>query len=69
MPGATLILYISTSHSVVSAALVPEKLEGETKKQVPFYFVSEVLGLLKKNYTEIEKVLYAVLIAYMKLRH
>jgi hypothetical protein len=53
----------------VSAALVQEKLEGQTKKQAPVYFVSEVLSLSKKNYTELEKVLYAVLMASRKLRH
>jgi hypothetical protein len=54
--GAPLLLYVAASHSVVSAALVQEKLEGQAKKQVPVYFVSEVLSLSKKNYTELEKV-------------
>jgi hypothetical protein len=67
--GAPLLLYVAASHSAVSAALVQEKLEGQTKKQVPVYFVSEVLGLSKKNYTELEKVLYEVLMASRKLRH
>jgi hypothetical protein len=31
-PGAPLLLYVAASHSVVSAALVQEKLEGQTKK-------------------------------------
>jgi hypothetical protein len=53
----------------VSVTLVQEKLEGQNKKQVPVYFVSEVLSLSKKNYTELEKVLYAVLMASKKLRH
>jgi ribonuclease HI len=66
-PGAPLLLYVAASHSVVSAALVQEKLEGQTKKQVPVYFVSKVLSLSKKNYTELEKVLYAVLMASRKL--
>jgi hypothetical protein len=69
MPGAPLLLYVAASHSAVSAALVQEKLEGQTKKQVPVYFVSEVLSLSKKNYTELEKVLYAVLMASRKLRY
>jgi hypothetical protein len=55
-PGAPLLLYVAASHSAVSAVLVQEKLEGQTKKQVPVYFVSEVLSLSKKNYTELEKV-------------
>jgi ribonuclease HI len=67
--GAPLLLYVAASHSAVSVALVQEKLEGQIKKQAPVYFVSEVLSLSKKNYTELEKVLYAVLMAYRKLRH
>jgi hypothetical protein len=67
--GATLLLYISASHSAVSATLVQEKLKGQTKKRVPVYFVSEVLGPSKRNYTEIEKVVYAVLMASRKCRH
>jgi hypothetical protein len=69
MPGAPLLLYVAALHSAVSAALVQEKLEGQTKKQVPVYFVSEVLSLSKKNYTELEKVLYALLMASRKLQH
>jgi ribonuclease HI len=68
-PGALLLLYVAASHSAVSAALVQEKLEGQIKKQAPVYFVFEVLSLSKKNYTELEKVLYAVLMASRKLRH
>jgi hypothetical protein len=68
-PGASLLLYVAASHSVVSVALVQEKLEGQIKKQAPVYFVSEVLSLSKKNYTELEKVLYVVLMASRKLRH
>jgi flagellar biosynthesis protein FlhB len=66
-PGAPLLLYVAASHSTVSAALVQEKLEGQVKKQAPIYFVSEVLSL--SNYTELEKVLYAVLMASRKLWH
>jgi hypothetical protein len=60
---------VAASHSAVSAVLVQEKLDGQVKKQAPVYFVSEVLSLSKKNYTELEKVLYAVLMASKKLRH
>jgi hypothetical protein len=64
-----LLLYVATSHTAVSAALVQEKQEGQAKKQVPVYFVSEVLSPSKKNYTELEKLLYVVLMASRKLRH
>jgi hypothetical protein len=68
-PGAPLLLYVAASHSAVTAALVQEKLDGQIKKQAPVYFVSEVLSLSKRNHTELEKVLYAVLMASRKLRH
>jgi hypothetical protein len=68
-PGAPLLLYVAASHYAVSAALVQENLDGQAKKQAPVYFVSEVLSPSKKNYTELEKVLYAVLMASRKLRH
>jgi hypothetical protein len=68
-PEAPLLLYVATSHSAMSAALVQEKFEGQIKKQAPVYFVSEVLSLSKKNYIELEKVLYAVLMASRKLQH
>jgi hypothetical protein len=67
--GAPLLLYVVASHSAVSAALVQEKLEGQIKKQAPVYFLSEVLSLSKRNYTKLEKVLYAILMASRKLRH
>jgi hypothetical protein len=69
VPGAPLLLYVAASHSAVSAVLVQETFDGQIKKQAPVYFVSEVLSLSKKNYTELEKVLYVVLMASRKLRH
>jgi hypothetical protein len=67
--GAPLLLYVAASHAAVSAALVQERQDDQAKKQVPVYFVSKVLSPLKINYTELEKVLYAVLMASRKLRH
>jgi hypothetical protein len=69
LTGTPLLLYVAASHSAVSAALVQEKQDGQVKRQALVYFVSEVLSLSKKNYTELEKVLYAVLMASRKLRH
>jgi hypothetical protein len=66
---ALLLLYIATSHAAVSAALVQDKQDEQAKKQVPIYFVSEVLSPSKRNYTELEKVMYVVLMASRKLRH
>jgi hypothetical protein len=64
-----LLLYVAASHAAVSAALVQEKQDGQAKKQVPVYFISEVLSPSKKNCTKLKKVLYAVLMASRKLRH
>jgi hypothetical protein len=58
VPGAPLLLYVAASYSAMSVALVQEKLDGQVKKQAPVYFVFEVLSPSKKNYTELEKVLY-----------
>jgi hypothetical protein len=58
---------VAASHAAVSATLVQEKQDGQVKRQAPVYLVSEVLSLSKKNYTELEKVLYAVLKASRKL--
>jgi hypothetical protein len=54
---------VAASHATVSAALVQEKQDGQIKKQALVYFASEVLSPSKKNYTELEKVLYVVLMA------
>ena len=44
--------------------------EGHTLKvQRPMYFMSEVLSDSKTRYPRIQKLLYAILITKMKLRH
>jgi hypothetical protein len=58
--GASLLLYVAASHAAVSVAMVQEKQDEQAKKQVPIYFVSEVLSPSKRNYIELEKVLYAL---------
>jgi hypothetical protein len=67
--GAPLLLYVAASHAAVSVALVQEKQDKQAKKQVSIYFVSEVLSPSKRNYTELEKVLYVVPMASRKLHH
>jgi hypothetical protein len=69
LSGTPLLLYVAASHVAVSVAFVQEKQDGQVKQQASVYLVSEVLSPSKKNYTELEKVLYAVLMASRKLRH
>jgi hypothetical protein len=62
-------LYVAASHAAVSVALVQENQDEQAKKQVPIYFVSEVLSPSKINYTELQKVLNVVLMVSRKLWH
>ena len=56
---------------VVSAALVVEREEEghALKVQRHVYFISEVLSNSKTHYPQIQKLLYAILLAKRKLRH
>ena len=56
---------------MVSATLVVEQEEEghALKVERPMYFISEVLSDSKTRYPQIQKLLYAVLIAKRKLRH
>jgi hypothetical protein len=56
---------------VVSAALVVEREEpGRSQKvQLPVYFVSEVLFDSKNLYSQMQKLVYAILMTKRKLRH
>jgi uncharacterized membrane protein len=64
-----LLLYVAASDHAVSTVLIHE-LEKETgKTQKLVYFISEALSGAKLNYTDVEKVAYAVLMASRKLKH
>jgi ribonuclease HI len=43
--------------------------KSRTKKEVPVYFISKVLSPSKRNYTELEKVLYVVLMTSRKIQY
>ena len=69
--GEPMLLYIAATTQVVSAALVVERQEeGKAQKvQRPVYFISEVLSDTKTRYSQIQKLVYTVLITKRKLRH
>jgi hypothetical protein len=66
-----LLLYITATTQVVSAALVvePEEAGHTLKVQHHVYFISEVLADSKTRYPQIQQLSYVVLISKRKLRH
>jgi hypothetical protein len=68
-PKAELLLYISVTDTTVSAVLVEERMEADTLKLFPIYYISEALSGSKLFYSEMEKMEYAVVMAKRKLRH
>jgi hypothetical protein len=64
------LLYITTTHQVVSTVLVVERSEeGEAHGiQWPVYFLSEVLSPTKQRYPCYQKLAYSIFIAAQKLR-
>jgi ribonuclease HI len=69
--GEPLYLYVAATTHVVSAVIVVERTEkGHTLPvQRPVYYISEVLSETKARYPQIQKLLYAVVLARCKLRH
>jgi hypothetical protein len=67
----SMLLYISATTQVVSAALVVEREEPERSQKVqqPVYFVSEVLSDSKTCYSQMQKLVYVILMTKRKLRH
>jgi hypothetical protein len=70
-PEEPMLLYITVTTQVVSVALVVEREEPRRslKVQRPVYFVSEVLSDSRTRYSQMQKLVYAVLMTKHKLRH
>jgi hypothetical protein len=68
-PEEPMLLYISTTTQVVSAALVVEREKpGRSQKvQRPMYFFGEVLSDSKTCYSLMQKLMYAILMTKRKL--
>jgi hypothetical protein len=66
-----MLLYISATTQVISTTLVVEREEpGRSQKvQRPVYFVSEVLSDSKMRYSQMQKLVYVILMTKHKLRH
>jgi ribonuclease HI len=69
--GEPLYLYVTATTQVVSAVIVVERTEEghALPVQWPVYYISEVLSETKTRYPQIQKLLYAVVLARCKLRH
>jgi hypothetical protein len=70
-PEEPMLLYISATTQVVSVVLVVEREEPRRSQKVqrPVYFVSEVLSDSKTRYSQMQKIVYAILMTKCKLRH
>jgi hypothetical protein len=68
-PEAQLLLYVAASDHAVSRVLVQEEEEDAKVLQKLVYYISEALSGAKLNYSEIEKIAYAILTASRKLKH
>jgi hypothetical protein len=69
--GEPLYLYVAATTQVVSAVIVVERTEEghALPVQRPVCYISEVLSETKARYPQIQKLLYAVVLALRKLRH
>jgi hypothetical protein len=69
--GEPLYLYVAATTQVVSAVIVVERTEEghALPVQRPVYYISEVLSEMKVCYLQVQKLLYAVVLARRKLRH
>jgi hypothetical protein len=69
--GKPMYLYVAATTQVVSAVIVVERTEEghALPVQRPVYYISEVLSDTKTRYPQVQKLLYAVVLARRKLRH
>jgi hypothetical protein len=70
-PEEPMLLYISATTQVVSAVLVVEREEPRRSQKVqqPVYFITKVLSGSKMRYSQMQKLIYAILMTKRRLRH
>ena len=61
--GETLYMYLAASDETLAAFLIKEV----SRRQLPVYYVSKALHLSELNYSKIEKLAYALVMAFRKL--
>jgi hypothetical protein len=69
--GEPQYLYVTATTQVVSTFIVVERMEEghALPVQRPVYCITEVLSETKARYPQIQKLLYAVVLARRKLQH
>ncbi|XP_026396237.1 uncharacterized protein LOC113290862 [Papaver somniferum] len=63
-PSEILTLYLAATSYVVSVVLIRDQGQGEK----PIYYISKALSEAERNYTKVEHIIYALVIATQKLR-
>lgn len=67
--GAPVLLYIAAMEGAISTVLVEEHYRSGCPEQTPICYVSETLSGAKTHYSELEKMVYTLVMASQKLKH